>query len=120
MNLFGLNRSRSQTLLIAIGQLILIAYVFQVAALDHWQTDPASDVTGIVGTSAHDALHGNHCHGGPSSCADSGGGFAQFSPDQVVRLPSSTPSLALIADSVLRAPQDAVIERTPEPPRAAA
>ena len=57
MQLFGLNKRRSNSLLLAIGQLILIAYVFQVAALDHWHTDPGADVMGLAGTSAHADLH---------------------------------------------------------------
>jgi hypothetical protein len=119
MHLFGLNRRRSETLLLAIGQLVLIAYVFQVAALDHWHTNPASDVMGVVGSSAHEAVHTAHCHGAPSSCADAGSGFAQISANQVAQLPSSTPPLALTADSTVVAPQEAVIEHQPEPPRRA-
>ena len=118
MQLFGLNRRRSHTLLLAIGQLVLIAYVFQVAAFDHWQVDPSTDVTGVEGTSAHAALHADHCHGGPSSCAESGGGFAQFSADQVIRLPSANPSLVLDASSASSTPIEASIRITPEPPRA--
>ena len=117
MQLFGLNKRRSNSLLLAIGQLILIAYVFQVAALDHWHTDPGADVMGLAGTSAHADLHADHCHGGPSSCADAGSGFAQFSADQAVHLPSSTPSLILEADSRVSSPRQAPIAVSPEPPR---
>lgn len=118
MRLFGLNRHRSETLLLAIGQLILIAYVFQVAALDHWATNPA-DIAGIPDSSAHSALHSGHCHGAPSSCAEAGGGFAQFSADQYMRLPSSVPSLAVGLDDGLKLPEDTFIDTIPEPPRAA-
>jgi hypothetical protein len=120
MYLFGLNRHRSETLLLAIGQLILIAYVFQVAALDHWHTDPGTDVTGVIGSSAHAAVHSDHCHGAPSSCAEAGGGFAQFSADQFIRLPSSTPSLVIVADSPAIAPAEALLDLPSEPPRTVA
>jgi hypothetical protein len=120
MHLFGLNRRRSETFLLAIGQLVLIAYIFQFAAFDHWHTNPATDVTGVVGSSAHSTLHSDHCHGAASSCADAGGGFAQVSADQTVRLPTSTPSLVLDTDAGTSAPQDALIAAPTEPPRAAA
>ena len=120
MRLFGLNRRRSETLLLAIGQLILIAYVFQVAALDHWHADPATDVTGVVGSSVHATVHGEHCHGGPASCADAGGGFAQFSADQIVRLPSSTPRLVITIDTRTAASDEALFDLPSEPPRTAA
>ena len=116
MRLFGLNRSRSETLLLAIGQLVLIAYVFQVAAFDHWHTD-VSNVTGVVDSSAHAALHADHCHGAASGCADSGGGFAHFSPDQQLRLPAATPSLVLPTDARTLVPEDALVAALPEPPR---
>jgi len=118
MQLFGLNKRRSQTLLLAIGQLVLIAYVFQVAAFDHWHADSLNDITGVDGTSAHAALHADHCHGGPSSCAESGGGFAQLSAGHVIRLPSADPSLILEADPASPTPIEASIGSTPEPPRA--
>lgn len=117
MSLLGLNRRRSENLLLAIGQLVLIAYIFQVAALDHWHTDVA-DVSGVPYSSAHSALHDNHCHGAPSSCADAGGGFAQFSAEPAVRLPSSKPSLVLDTDSSTQSPQDVSLSLPPEPPRA--
>jgi hypothetical protein len=120
MHLLGLNRRRSETLLLAIGQLILIAYVFQVAAFDHWHTHPTTDVAGVAGSSAHAADHSEHCHGAASSCADSGGGFAQFSADQAVRLPSSTPSLVLSTDAGILTPPGASITTLTEPPRAIA
>ena len=116
MNLFGFSRRRSETLLLAIGQLILIAYVFQIAALDHWGTN-VSEVAGVVGSSEHAAAHDAHCHGAPSSCADAGGGFAQFSPDQELRLPVSTPSLVLETDAGSFIPEDALVAILPEPPR---
>jgi hypothetical protein len=120
MHLFGLNRRRSETLLLAIGQLILIAYVFQVAALDHWHTDPGADVTGVVGSSAHAAVHSDHCHGAPSSCAETGGGFAQFAAGQLIRLPASTPRLEVVADTPAISPAEALVDLPLEPPRAAA
>lgn len=48
-----------------LARLVLLAYVFQVAAVDHWHVDPA-DVTGVEGTSRHVA----HCHGDTAGCSD--------------------------------------------------
>jgi|SRR5690606_207216 len=118
MRLFGFSRRRSETLLLAIAQLVLIAYVFQVAAFDHWDLDPGRDVAGVAGTSDH-AFHAEHCHGISSSCADAGGSAVNISPYQAVRLPSPSPSLVLAADASVLPLQDALIDIAPEPPRAA-
>lgn len=123
MKLFGLNRRRSETLLLAIGQLVLIAYVFQIAAFDHWVIDHSAvnvaNVSGIAGTSAHSTDHADHCHGAASSCADSSGGFAHFSADQALRLPASNPSLVTLADPTTLQPREAFLGALPQPPRAA-
>jgi hypothetical protein len=118
MRVFGLNRRRSEGLLLVIGQLILIAYVFQVAAFDHWGVDVGSDVTGILDTSAHAAVHTDHCHGAPSACADAGGGFVHISPGQAFPLPSQSPSLELPADLAVQAPAEVLVAAMPQPPRA--
>ena len=129
MHLFGLNRRRSETLLLVIGQLVLIAYVFQVAAFDHWGSGEGVDfaslnVMGIEGNSthvsAHRGIHDDHCHGGPSTCAEAGGGVAHFSPNQAIQLPSSSPSLVLDMDSSMTAPLEPLIAALPEPPQAVA
>jgi hypothetical protein len=118
MSLFGLNRRRSEALLLMIGQLVLIAYVFQVAAFDHWNID-VSHVAGIPDSSAHTALHDQHCHGDLSSCTGSGGGFAVFSADNIVRLPEVPPMLAIDTEAILLAPVTASPLTPTEPPRIA-
>ena len=125
MQMFRLNRRRSERLLLIIGQLVLIAYVFQVGAFDHWGGSHASEagglnVTGIPGTSVHSTVHDDHCHAGPGSCADAGGGYAQFSPDQTIRLPAGNPLLVVNARSVVLEPREAVLSMIPQPPKAAA
>ena len=120
MQLFGLNRHRSESLLLIVGQLVLIAYVFQVAAFDHWHVDVGNDVAGIAGSSAHAAVHSDHCHGAASACADAGGGFAHVAPNQVIRLPSELPSLMLATQVRVHNPPEAFIAPRPEPPRSAA
>jgi hypothetical protein len=122
MQLFRFNRRRSETLLLMIGQLVLIAYVFQVGAFDHWGGSHTAgadgfNVTGIAGTSAHRTVHDDHCHGGPAGCADAGAGFAQLAADAAVRLPSSAPSLALVAERTGTSPVEALISVLSEPPR---
>ena len=115
MHLFGLNRRRSENLLLIIGQLVLIAYVFQVAAVDHWHVDPGHDVTGIPGTSEHAV----HCHGDPSGCADAGTGAVNFASDQTIKLPSQSPVHGFATDLSTSSAYDAYIAAIPDPPKAA-
>lgn len=115
MRLFGLNRRRSETLFLAIAQLVLIAYVFQVAAFDHWH----DDMSGTPESSAYAALHADHCHGTASTCADGGIGFAQLSQHDIVRLPAPATALVLSTDFGMDTPYDAFISFPVEPPRAA-
>lgn len=117
MSLFGLNRRRSETLLLVIGQLVLIAYVFQVAAFDHWNPATAH-AAGTPESSAH-ALHEHHCHGDVSSCTGSGSGLAVFSPADSVRLPQVPPLLALDTDAGSLVPIAAPPVTLSEPPRIA-
>jgi hypothetical protein len=117
MRLFGLNSRRSKTLLLAVGQLVLIAFVFQVAAFDHWDVDVGQDVAGVTGSSAHSALHGEHCHGAAAGCADAGSGFAQASPDQAIRLPAQTPTLATASVLWTESLTQTYISEIAEPPR---
>jgi hypothetical protein len=118
--LFGLNRRQSETLLLVVGQLVLLAFVFQVLAIDHWHHTDITDVTGVVDTSGHEVSHADHCHGALASCAEAVDGFAQVSAYQIVRLPRANPSLVLETDSGMTLPEDAFIAVTPKPPRAAA
>ncbi len=119
LHFFGLNRRRSEALLLMVGQLVLIAYVFQVAALDHWHTSMV-DVEGVVGTSQHTSLHHDHCHGDAASCADSSAGIAEIWGDQLAPLPPSRPSLALVTDLNATPPEDAFVATLARPPRVAA
>jgi hypothetical protein len=101
-----------------VGQLVLIAYVFQVAAFDHWDVDVGRDVAGIADSTAHAAIHDNHCHGGPASCAEAGGGFAQVDPGDAFRLPAQSPIVSLSTDLEAGAPAQAYVAAIAEPPRA--
>jgi hypothetical protein len=61
--------NRRQRRFIAIGaHLVVLAFVFQIFAFDHWHNHGLG-VEGIPGTSSHAA----HCHGGSAGCADAGG-----------------------------------------------
>jgi hypothetical protein len=84
---------RGHTFFVTIAQVALVAYLFQIAAFDHWQIDPAHDVTGVTGSQDH-VIHDNHCHGGAGSCADgAGGSMAYVKFAEVVTLPEP-PTLA--------------------------
>jgi hypothetical protein len=58
--------SRRQRLLIQVAaHLVILAYIFQIGAFEHWH----SDVPDMVGSAASD--HAMHCHGNASGCSDS-------------------------------------------------
>jgi len=102
---------RQRSLLLWCARLALLAYVFQLAAVDHWRAD-VHDVVGIEGSAAHSA----HCHGGPDGCSDGGGGFAVAleSPP-----PVPAPPLPLLSSlpSVQPSLNGAFIAAPDEPPR---
>jgi hypothetical protein len=90
------NGRRGHTFFVAIAQLALVAYLFQIAAFDHWQVDPSHDVTGVTGSQEH-VIHDNHCHGSAGSCADgAGGSMAYVKFAEVVALPEP-PTLVAVA-----------------------
>jgi hypothetical protein len=102
---------RQRSLLLWCARLALLAYVCQLAAVDHWRAD-VHDVVGIEGSAAHSA----HCHGGPDGCSDGGGGFAVAleSPP-----PVPAPPLPLLSSlpSVQPSLNGAFIAAPDEPPR---
>ena len=114
MRLFGLNRRRSSTLLLAVSQLVLIAYVFQVAAIEHWHSHQDLNVEGVIGSSAHVRLHEQHCHGALASCADASAGFALDTQHEAYRTPEERPSLALAVDWSGATPDDALARLQPQ------
>ena|SRR6187431_560359 len=109
---------KGHTFFIAIAQLALVAYLFQVAAFDHWRVDPSHDITGVFGSQEH-VIHDNHCHGGGGSCADAGGGSAYVKFAEVVTLPEP-PTLSVHAVST-NAPAltGSLFETLTPPPRTA-
>jgi hypothetical protein len=107
-----------------VGQLVLIAYIFQIGAFDHWVGSHGVDlahyaVEGVPGSSEH-VIHDSHCHGDVSSCADAGAGFTVFAANQNIHLPPSMPSLAVTADFATTAPQEVHVGTLLDPPRLAA
>ena len=114
MHIAGLNRRRSRTLLLAIGQLVLLAYVFQMGAFDHWAVSPGHTHL----TTAGSATHAEHCHGDAAGCADASGGFATMTPDAFVRLPQPPSLVAIEAEPIAMTPLNAFVPTPSEPPRA--
>ncbi len=57
--------NRRQRLFIqVIAHLVILAYVFQIGAFDHWHSD-LPDMVGAAGQS-----HAMHCHGNAAGCSD--------------------------------------------------
>jgi hypothetical protein len=76
-------RPRIRTFLAWTARLIIVAYVFQIVAFDHWR-DP-SHLAGIEGSSRHIV----HCHGDPAGCADSSSLLSTLPAVDRLRLPPS-------------------------------
>ena len=111
MRATGFNR-RTRNFLLTVAQLALVAYLFQVAAIDHWRVD-ASHVRGVEGTAHHVA----HCHG-VSACAEHGGsGTTAVLPVALVPMPPP-PVLEQTASKQIT-PADTFIATPHLPPRAA-
>jgi hypothetical protein len=106
---------RRRAFLATIAQLALVAYLFQVAAIDHWHASPDMDIYGYEGTQTHIA----HCHGDLSSCADTVSSPLVAGGEQIVVLP--TPPIAHLTDSTSgqASAHDVFIPTPSDPPRAA-
>jgi hypothetical protein len=108
----GLNR-RARDFLLIMAQLALVAYLFQVLAVDHWRYDPSHTI-GIEGTQ----VHIQHCHGDVSGCTDGIGSAPTSGMGEIISLPlppMATLEGASVADD---SPNDAFIATPSEPPRA--
>jgi hypothetical protein len=93
------------------ARLIVVAYVFQLAALDHRHAD-TSHVRGVEGTSQHVM----HCHGAAAGCADGAGAVVAIAE---VTLTPAAPQPALydfVAASL--APSDVLLPVETQPPQA--
>lgn len=107
----GLNQ-RTRDFLLIMAQLAIIAYVFQILAVDHWFYDPYHAV-------AESEIHVQHCHGDVSGCSDGIGSAPTSAMGDIIALPSpKLPTLAANVDAV-DSPPEAFIATPYEPPRAA-
>ena len=110
---------KGHTFFVAIAQLALVAYLFQIAAFDHWHVDPSHDVTGLTGSQEH-VIHDNHCHGGSGSCADgAGGGMAYVKFAEAVFLPEPPSVIVRSASTELPSLSATPFETMTPPPQAA-
>ena len=109
---------RGHTFFVTVAQLALVAYLFQIAAFDHWQIDPSHDVTGVEGSQAH-VIHDNHCHGGGSSCADGAAASAYVKFAEAVSLPVQPALRGLDLPAESPAFTSNVFETLTPPPQAA-
>jgi hypothetical protein len=104
--------SRTRFLILWCARLVLLAYVFQTAAFEHWKPDPAH-VYGFEGSS----LHAFHCHSERASCADSSSLSGTLADVTLAPLPP----VAIREDTArtLPAAPDAFRSTPDEPPRTA-
>lgn len=56
---------RSRRFVLLVAHVAILAYFLQVAAFDHWHSDP-SHLVGVPDSQAHV----QHCHGSGGGCAD--------------------------------------------------
>ena len=104
---------RTRDFLLLMAQLAIIAYVFQILAVDHWFYDPSH-----LFSDAH-RIHAQHCHGDLGGCSDGIGSAPIGSMGEIVTLPMpALPTMAAGHDS-FQALYEAFIATPYEPPRAA-
>jgi hypothetical protein len=108
----GLNR-RTRDFLLILAQLALIAYLFQVLAIDHWNGDP-SHLVGIEGSQAHV----EHCHGDISGCSEGAGTATTIILGDMIKLPSPPLARLQAASPDGNSPIEAFAAIPYEPPRA--
>src|ERR671919_1212772 len=102
---------RSRLFVLWFAQLALIAYLFQLAAIDHWQPDPHR-VVGLEGSGSH----AQHCHGA-GDCSDSGVSGPVLTPS-VLKI-GSPPSVGPSFLALTRArANDPILAIPTQPPRA--
>lgn len=95
-----------------LARLALFVLLFQISAIDHHTHSHINEVTGVVGSSAHEM----HCHGALGTCASSGSDMPAVMT-QPWLLPAQ-PSLAVLGTSdAVRLPADAEIAVPSQPPR---
>lgn len=103
---------RLDRLVRSCARLVLLAIVFQLFAVDHWQHDP-SEVIGLEGSSAH-ALH---CHGG-SDCASGAGVILAAPPLDPRLLPPLPEARARAVPLSQQEPRSQFISHNDPPPQA--
>jgi hypothetical protein len=104
--------AHSRRFVIVVAHVVLLAYFFQISAIDHWHSH-IDDVVGVPNSNAHVM----HCHGAASGCADG----ATVSPiadatalillPPTARVESIDPSVAVLGSAFVASPD--------QPPRAA-
>ncbi|HWO72499.1 MAG TPA: hypothetical protein VNN21_02985 [Dehalococcoidia bacterium] len=106
----ALHSPRLRALVLWAARLVIVAYVFQVAAFDHWHTD-IGDVVGIENSQEH-ALH---CHGNAGGCSDTVSAATSLPAGSYV--PASPPVVSAAAAVDQSRPKTVSIEAPATPPR---
>jgi hypothetical protein len=102
---------RSRLFVLWFAQLALVAYLFQLAAIDHWQAD-VNHVVGVEGS----ASHVQHCHGG-GDCSEASGSVTSLPAPLLTTIPPEP--VRTHQTSVDDSPRDAFIASFTTPPRTA-
>jgi hypothetical protein len=102
---------RSRPFVVWFAQLALVAYLFQLAAIDHWQAD-IHHIVGVEGSAAHV----QHCHGG-GDCSDASGSVTSLPGSLFTMVPPEP--VRSQHTSLDASPPDAFIASFTTPPRTA-
>lgn len=106
MSLIRLTRRRRQAAIVLLAHVVVLAYVFQMFAFDHW---------GPVSQAGSDG-HAAHCHGDAPGCA----GIADAGSSLHVRLAPPIPpeSHRGYLDVAMVTPENVVVTVAVPPPQA--
>jgi hypothetical protein len=102
---------RSRLFVLWFAQLALVAYLFQLAAIDHWQAD-VNHIVGLEGS----ASHVQHCHGG-GDCSDASGSVTSLPAPLLTAVPPEPVRTGHFSADAR--PHDAFIASFSTPPRTA-
>ena len=104
--------SHSTRFVIVVAHVVLLAYFFQISAIDHWHSH-VGDIVGVEGTNAHVM----HCHGAGGGCADGATDSPFIDATALILIPPAPLSEAIEPSFAI--PGAVYLASPDQPPRAA-